>query len=480
MARLRASLLNDDERAMLDEQTLAVLENVGVAVPVPEALSLLKAAGATVDEANGRARIPRELVARCLETVPKEVLLAARVPEKDVTVGDGRLTFCTDGTATYVLDDESGERYDGSAEAQRTFNKLFDALPNVDYIWPTISARDLDPVASDLEIQAIAFRSCTKHVQDEIRTPELVPPMLDIMAAVSGGTPGERPVYSQINCTLAPLSHDPEMTQASIALARAGVPIVIMPMPLMGTTAPMSIAGTAVVSLAELLSAVVIFQLAAPGCPLIAAPEPGVADMRSGLYMCGAPESILTGLVTDEMAVRHYGLPCEGLGFGGDNKAPDLQEGVEGMTSGLGAAMLGVDTLDAIGTMDGAQMTSLAKVVLDNDTAGMVRTMVSDIPFDVADALVDDIRSVGPGGHFLAQRSTRERGKGGGLWKPSVFRRETFDAHRDRTLVQDALERAHEILETHDVTPLPDDVDAHIDEVIADQRRLLGAAASSS
>jgi trimethylamine--corrinoid protein Co-methyltransferase len=479
MARLRASLLNDEERAMLGEQTLTVLEDVGVAIPVPEVLALLAANGATVDEATGRARIPRQLVARCLETVPDKVLLAARDPENDVVVGDGRLTFCTDGTATYVLDDETGRRHDGSAEAQRTFNRLFDALPNVDYIWPTISARDLDPVASDLEIQAIAFRSCAKHVQDEIRTPELVPPMLDIMAAVSGGTPADRPVYSQINCTLAPLGHDPEMTKASIALARAGVPIVIMPMPLMGTTAPMSIAGIAVISLAELLSAIVVFQLAAPGCPLIAAPEPGAADMRTGLYLCGAPEATLAGLVTDDMVVNHYGLPCEGLGFGGDNKAPDLQEGAEGMASALTAALLGVDTLDAIGTMDGAQMTSLAKVVLDNDTAGMVRTMISDVPMDAADALVDDIRAVGPGGHFLAQRSTRERGKDGGLWKPSVFRRETFEAHQGRALVQDALERAHEILETHEVTPLPDDVDAHIDEVIADTRRLLGAAAPS-
>jgi len=34
MARLHASLLNDEERAMLDERTLTVLEDVGVAVPV--------------------------------------------------------------------------------------------------------------------------------------------------------------------------------------------------------------------------------------------------------------------------------------------------------------------------------------------------------------------------------------------------------------------------------------------------------------
>ena len=474
MARLRASLLSDDEREMLSEQTLTVLQEVGVAIPVPEALDILAEGGATVDLATGRARIPRELVARCLETAPKQVLLAARDPKNDVLVGDGRLTFTTDGTATYVLDDETGERHEGSAQDQRTLNKLFDALPNVDYIWPTISARDLDPVAADLEIQAIAFRSCAKHVQDEIRTPELVPPMLDMMAAVGGATPAERPVYSQIDCTLAPLSHEPHMTEASLALARAHVPIIIMPMPLMGTTAPMSAAGTTVVCMVELLSAVVLFQLAAPGCPLIAAPEPAVADLRSGFYLPGPPEATIVTLTSVEM-VKHYGLPCQALGGGGDNKGPDLQGGAEGMSIGLAGALVGADSLVGVGVMDGAQLTSLAKAVLDDDAAGLLRAMVSDVPLEVADALIDDIREVGPGGHFMARRSTRERGRGGGIWQPSVFRRQSFEAHSGSTLVQDALARARELLATHEVTPLPDDVNDHIDEVIITQRRLSGA-----
>ena len=43
------------------------------------------------------------------------MLLAARDPGHDVLVGDGSLTFTSDGTATYVLDDATGQRHDGSA-----------------------------------------------------------------------------------------------------------------------------------------------------------------------------------------------------------------------------------------------------------------------------------------------------------------------------------------------------------------------------
>jgi trimethylamine--corrinoid protein Co-methyltransferase len=470
MARPQVSLLSDEEIEILDEHTLTVLEDVGVSVPVPEALDLLEAGGATVDRTTSVARIPRELVGRCLETVPDQVLLAARDPKHDVVLGDGSVTFTSDGTATYVVDDLTGERFEGSAEYQRTLNRLFDALPDVDYIWPTISARDLDPVACDLEIQSIAWRNCTKHVQDEIRTPELAAPMLDMMAAVAGETPRERPVFSQINCTLAPLSHDPAMTEASMVLARAGVPIAIMPMPLMGTTAPITVAGVTVMCMAELLSAVVIFQLAAPGCPLIASPEPDSADLRSGLYICASPEGRAATLACIEMS-KHYDLPTQGGGFDGDAKAPDYQNGIEGADVLLDV-LVGADSCVGLGCFDGAQATSLATIVLHNDAAGLVKEELRRVrlSLDADSCLIDDIRAVGPGGHFMGQRSTRQQAHD--VWQPSVLRRGTFSASQGRTVIEDAVERAQEILATHEVPPLPDDVDRHIDEVIATQRRL--------
>jgi trimethylamine--corrinoid protein Co-methyltransferase len=472
MTRPQIRLLSDEERAVLHEQTLTVLEEVGVAYNTPEAMDVLEGTGAILDRDRLTARLPRELVGRCLETVPRKLLLAARDSANDVWLGDGSLSFTSDGTATFVVDDETGERREGSAEDQRTLNRLFDALPNVDYIWPTISARDLDPVAADLEIQAIAWRNCAKHVQDEIRTPELVPPMLDMMAAVAGASPAERPVYSQINCTIAPLGHDTDMTEASIALARAGVPIAIMPMPLMGTTAPITVAGVTVQCMAELLSAVVLFQIAAPGCPLIASPEPASADLRTGLYVCGSPEAGAATLACIEMSKQHYGLPTQGGGTGGDAKAPDFQDGIEG--GGVLDVLVGADSLVGLGCFDGAQATSLATIVLHNDAAGLVKEELRRVPFDAASCLIDDIRAVGPGGHFMGRRSTRRHAHD--VWMPSVLRRGTFEASHGRTLVQDALERAHELLATHEVKPLPDDVDRHLDEVIAAQRRLAASA----
>ena len=162
MTRLQASLLSAAERDTLNEQTLTVLEEVGVAYNTPAAMDLLEGTGAGLDRERLTARLPRELVERCLETTPRKLLLAARDPAHDVCLGDGSLSFTTDGTVTYVLDDESGERHEASAADLRALMPLFDALPDVDYVWPTIAARDLDPPTANLEIGAISFRSCAK------------------------------------------------------------------------------------------------------------------------------------------------------------------------------------------------------------------------------------------------------------------------------------------------------------------------------
>jgi trimethylamine---corrinoid protein Co-methyltransferase len=470
MARARLTFLSDEEKARLHDEVVWVLENVGVGYNTPRAIDLMESAGAAVDREKLTARVPWRLVEQALEKTPRRVLLAARDPRYDVVLGDERLACCTDGTATYVIDDSTGRRDAGSAEYLRQFMRLFDALPEIDYVWPSVSARDLDPVTANLEIEILCLEECGKHLQDEVRAPEYAGPLLEILEAAAGASLAERPIFSTINCTIAPLQHDPEMTEASIILARAGVPICIMPMPLMGTTAPMSVMSTVVINLAELLSAAVLFQVAQPGCSLIAASEPAAADMRSGLYLCGTAEGTMMSLACHEMA-QMYGLPTQGAGLGGDGRFPDYQEGAEGMLAGVLQALAGTDSLLAFSTLDGAQSLSFAKTVLDCDAVAMIRRVSGRFAVGDAELLRDDIVEVGIGGHFLSSRSTRERNRAGELWEPGVFRRGAAPpGERSAGLVAEAAERARELLHTHQVLPLDDEVQRLAQRVVASFR----------
>lgn len=466
MARARIAYLSDEEKQRLHEEIAWMLENVGVGFNTARALDIMEAAGAPVDREGRTARIPWQLVEDALGQTPRKVRLAGRDPRHDLVIGDDHLACCTDGTATYVVDDETGARCAGSAAYLRQFMRLFDALPQVDYAWPSVSARDLDPRTANLEIEVISLEECTKHLQDEVRSPEYVEPLVEILEVIAGASLVERPIFSTITCTISPLQHDPAMTEASLLLAPAGVPICIMPMPLMGTTSPMSLMGTVVITMVEMLSAVVLFQLATPGCALLAAPEPAAADMRSGHYLCGAAEATLMSVASVEMC-RHYGLPTQGPGCGGDGRYPDYQEGAEGMAAAVMLALAGVDSLLAFGTLDGAQSLSLAKAVLDSDAVGMVRRLSGRQKVDAEEMLHDDLVAVGIGSHFLGRRSTRRRYRSGELWEPTVFRRGPAPAgERPAGLVAEAAARARELLRAHEVTPLADDARRRVDEVL--------------
>src|SRR5437867_12760361 len=110
-----------------------------------------------------------------------------------------------------------------------------------------------------------AFAMTSKHIQYHIQLPEHRPFAREMLEVIAGAREElkRRPPFSVVACTVSPLQHEPKMAELCIDLARAGIPIVIWPMPLTGATAPVTVPGTCLMSVIEFLSGVVLFQLAA-------------------------------------------------------------------------------------------------------------------------------------------------------------------------------------------------------------------------
>ncbi len=467
MARPTFTYLAEADKEFIHAQTVRILEEVGVAYNTPTLTGVLLEAGADVDAEKLTAKLPWALVERCLGTVPPTVLLAGRDAAYDCVVGGEQgILYTSDGAATYMLDDLTGERHAGTRADLAQMTRLYDAVPEIDFVWATITPGDVDARAGNLEMARITFDNCRKHLQDEVRHPDQAPVFVDMLEAIAGAPLKERPIWSATNCTIAPLQHDAEMTEAHILMAQAGCPVFVLPMPQMGTTGPMSVLGTSILNMAELLSAVVLFQLAAPGCGMVSAVGSAVAEMRSGLYLSGAPEDALINVICIEMSKR-YGLLTQGSAVSCDAKACNHQAGVEGALTGLATALAGADVMLAFGLLDSAQTASLAKTVLDADTVNAIERFLREEPVDEARALVDDIVEVGIGGHFLARRSTRQFTRAGELWQPNLWQRGPYEQYVGTPLVKEAWDRAHELVEQNDVPPLPDDLRRHCDELIA-------------
>jgi trimethylamine:corrinoid methyltransferase-like protein len=83
-------------------------------------------------------------------------------------------------------------------------------------------------------------------------------------------------------CPQSPLIIDRPYTDAYLALSGWDIPVAIMPMPLMGATAPGSSIAIAILGNCEVLAMLCLLQAASPGTPIICAPILAVIDPRKG------------------------------------------------------------------------------------------------------------------------------------------------------------------------------------------------------
>ena len=118
-----------------------------------------------------------------------------------------------------------------------------------------------------------------KHVQHDVDDRRQVPAIVR-MAEAAGGDLRTRPRVSVVCCTASPLQVHPELLDASTDLAAAGIPVVVMSLPIAGGTAPITIAGSVTVGVAEILGTITAIQLRAPGAKLFFSLAPGLLDMR--------------------------------------------------------------------------------------------------------------------------------------------------------------------------------------------------------
>jgi trimethylamine---corrinoid protein Co-methyltransferase len=77
------------------------------------------------------------------------------------------------------------------------------------------------------------------------------------------------------------------------------LPIMILPIPVTGTTGPASLFSNICIANTEAISLIIIYQLAHPGRPMIYSSATGTMDMRNGAYVA---EDVSQKL--DEILVR--------------------------------------------------------------------------------------------------------------------------------------------------------------------------------
>jgi trimethylamine:corrinoid methyltransferase-like protein len=391
----------------LKEATLEVLEQVGVAFPCERALEVFKAHGAAVE--GEVVRLTPALVEGALRTAPRSFLLGGREPRFDLTL-DGRVTYlATEGVGVRVRDLETGEERASRKADVAMMARVVDALPAISFFWPPVSAQDHPRTAPVHECHA-GLTNTLKHVRGATTMhPALARRTVEMARIVAGGDEAMRarpPICGNI-CTISPLAQDATGIEAALVYAEAGIPFSFMAMPTMGSTAPASVLGALVQGEAEVLAGVVLIQLAFPGAKVFHSTILSLMEPRSGGYL-GELEAPVE-LIACQMA-HAWGVPnITGPTLSGD---ADSVGWAFGSHAGLEAALLALcDTEiggDLGGLLHGSTVLEPHLIVLQHDL--MMRALRLTTPLDpeTDDLALDVIASVGPRGHYLAHRHTRQ------------------------------------------------------------------------
>jgi trimethylamine--corrinoid protein Co-methyltransferase len=475
--RLRWRVLSDADLERLEAAVLETLEEVGVSFPLARALDALEFGGCRVDRTTKVARLPEPVVREALQAAPGRPLLAARDPRCDVVLDGSACHLSNDGCGVRVIDPETGRLRPSTKADVADSARFVDAVPQISFYWgPVVTAEDVPTATRALHEAEVVFANTSKHFQavDVVGEPA-ARGVVEMARAVAGGDRElrDRPVMSLIACPIDPLGNEAVSLEAALVCAEAGVPVGFLSLTLGCASAPATMAGNLVVTMASILAGIVLLQLAHPGAPVFLAGAPSVMDLRTGGYTGGSPEDHLLAAAATQLA-HHFGFAVNMGTMASGAKEPGWQAAVDDVLSTLASAGAGAEMASGCGLLDGSKTLSYAHLLMEAEIYRIVQKSVGGIVVDDETLALDVIKRVGPNGTYLAEKHTRAHLAE--IWRPGIWDRASYEAwlaSGRKGALEDADERARKILRNHAPEPLADDVRAELRRLVsvADARR---------
>ncbi len=467
----RLRILSDEQLAQLKSGTLEILEEIGIHCPSEKALAIYAEHGARVDFGSQIVKLPPDVVQDAMSHAPRYYTMGARSAAHDLKL-DGSSMYCaTDGTGTETIDFETRQRRASTKDDVAKMARVTDYLSSLGFYWPIVSAQDYPATAPLHELDA-SFNNTVKHVQTETVMDEPMARCAVEMAQVVAGdeaTMRQRPPLSSLICTIAPLAQDVGGMESALAFAEAGLPVGFMSMANTGSTAPATIAGTVVIADAEIVAAMVLIQMAYPSAPVYHSLVPGMMHPRTGAYLGSAWEGGVFNAVGVELA-HTWGVPTLVGSFGTDAQVPGWQSATEAGAILLLCALCGAETSSGMGLLESCTLLYPEAILLDTDIYHRVRINAAGLDTSLEALALEVIKEVGPRGHFLKQRHTRDHMRQR-QFSDLVAQPKAGGGYRDP--IEVAREKMDWILENHHPQPLDEAKQAELKRILEAAEREL-------
>jgi trimethylamine--corrinoid protein Co-methyltransferase len=460
-------ILSADQLEAIRSATLHILEHVGVRFPSQRALQVFADHGARVDMDRQIVRLSSNLVMEAMSHAPRSYVLAGRAEGTDLLLDGSHSYLSTEGCGVETVDFETGEQRPSRKEDVARMARVADYLSSVALYWPMVSAQDYGLTAPLHELEA-SYNNTVKHVQTETVMGEKLARYAVRMAEVIAGDKERmraRPPLSSLICTISPLGQDREGIEGAMVFAEAGIPVGFMAMPTMGSTAPVTPGGALAMGNAEVVSAMVLMQLGAPGAPVYHSVLASIMDPHTADYLVSLPEKYLCNTAAVQMA-HDWGVPALAGAFGMNSPVPATwQHGRDSVYSALMCSLAGAEMASGLGLLRAATLLVPEQIIFDDEIYHTHRILAQGLDVSGGDLVLDVIAAVGPGGHFLAQEHTRQHI--GERWIPELtYPRPSLDREPSPDIRRRARAKFDRILAEHQPQPLDDAVRAELQAIL--------------
>jgi trimethylamine--corrinoid protein Co-methyltransferase len=456
--------LSDEQVQKIHAASLQILEGFGVQLHLPEAVELLKKAGAKVTDGN-LVHVPPKLVENALSTVPKEVTLYDRLGNPVMPLGGDRCFFGPGSDCLNIIDHRTGERRKPVLQDVIEGVQLCDALPNIDFIMSMLLPSDVDQTLADSYQTEMMLANSTKPIIVVSYESQGLKNSVEMAEAVVGSAEAlrEKPILASYINVVSGAVHNKNALEKLLYLSDKGLPSLYIPGSNAGVTSPMTQAGAIALDNAGILVGLVLSQLTREGAPMIiSAMDPASIDMRTMVSPYAYPEKGFIRSVS-----QRYNLPAFSLAGGSDSKVVDQQAAAEAALTIFADVLMGGNMIHDLGYLESGLTYSFVQLAICNQIVDWVKAFFKGIEVNEETLALDDIAKVGANGSYLGTKHTRKYHKE--TWYPDLFERGNFiewDRKGGKPLVERARERVETIINEYQPEPLPDNVRMKISKIV--------------
>ena len=392
--RPRLSLLKNEDVERIISGAYDLLTTTGVKIMHAEALQILSDHGASVDFSGRVAVMPRDLIDKSLESVPSSLAFHNFQGDKTVRLEEDEVNFVLDSAPVYLLDSQTRKIRSAKTKDMVEIIKLVDQLEHVSCITACVVPDDVPISICDVIRFHQTLIYSSKPVFGGAFSIDGLLVELELLSVLAGGKAAmeETPRVFMAANPSAPLMWTQTSAGNLVDCAKNNIPLMIIPIPLSGGTAPVTMAGTMVEHTAECLSGIVLSQCVRSGAPIIYGGGATALDMRDGINAEGAIETKMMAVANNAQIGKYFSLPTAANCGRNDAEMFDAQAATESGFGMMLGALAGINMIRGVGMLDHGGAVSMEKMVYDNEVCGMIHRLLNGITVSDETLAVDLIK----------------------------------------------------------------------------------------